>query len=585
MKFLDKITRFIRYNQTFTEIFYKFAKNNNDDMKRYIINPSLEAVSRSVEQIQEQLLAWKCKSEQVTQAVLTIEELLVDITQNIDPQEKVFINLKKGLRKTSVNISYKGQKFELKNSIVLPGSEDLSSDLDPTAENVIHEMVLNLMKNRISSKYSRGVNTIRVAVETNEKAALIDSLSAIVLAIVLGLTLRMTVSEDVSLFVASNILQPIYLIFLRAMQLVVAPLIFFSLTSSITGLGDLRSLGRTGSKIMTSYTLTTILAILITIGMDAVMKPGEMGNITLPAAGAAALLGDVPEISTSFKDMIINMMPNNMLGTFVDSDMLQIIVLAILCSVTVGHLGQYSETVKKGIDTMNAFFGTLTGGLTKMLPFAIFGTFGNMVLTTDFASMGALAYWALSTCMATFAMILVYGLMIAVFGRLNPLTFYKKYFKASLTAFSSSSSSATMPTSMECCRKLGVSPSVYNFSIPLGCTINMDGTAIMFMSIVLFLARVYGIDIDMNTLITLITTIMLISFAMPCVPGGGIATLLSILAIAGIPAEGLTIVLGIMSLIELLETAANVTGDGAVTTIVAKSEGQLDAEQYRSATS
>lgn len=552
--------------------------------KKFIIEPNLESVSTAVEELHATLRQWNCKTDQVVQSVLTIEEVLVHIIQSDCNPERIYLHLKKGLRKTNATITCRGSEITLTDKMLLsvdPADLDVQdADMEPTAGNFIHEMILKLMGERISAKYSKGINTIRVTVEKNDKAPLIDAVMAILLAVITGLTLRVALPADAIKLVADNLFYPVYIIFIRAMQMIMAPLIFFSLASSVVGLSDLRSLGRAGGKMMGMYMLTTLMAILITVGIDSVMLPGEARNIALPEAGAASALGEVPDISPSITGMIINLMPNNMLGTFVASDMLQIIVLAIVCAVTVGHLGKYADGVKYAIETMNAFFSTLTKGITKFLPFAIFGSFGNMMLTIDVSSLGALAYWGVAASGSLLTMALVYCLLILIFGRLNPLVFIRKYFKSTLTAFSSSSSSATMPVSMECCRTLGVSPSIYSFSIPLGCTVNMDGTAILFMSSTLFLARVYGIEITPDTMVSLITMIMLLSLAMPGVPGAAIACFLSIYAVAGVPPEALTIVLGFMSLLELQATATNVTGDGAVTTIVAKSEGALDKQQY-----
>lgn len=551
--------------------------------KKFVINPDLNSISMAVEEIQATLNGWGCKREQVTPAVLTIEELLVDIQQKNDSDERIFLYLKKGLRKTYATITFKGQQFALKDSVLMPLDGGLSEDIDPTAEDVIHNMVINIMRKRFSARYSRGVNTIRVAVDTSDKSDLIDCLASIFLAIIVGLFLRYILPDGGEDFIAANILQPMYLIFLRAMQMIIAPLIFFSLASSIADLTDLSSLGRTGGKMMLGYMFTTMIAILLSLGIDAVSMPGTSGDIIHPDAGATTFLGNVPEISPSIKSLIINLMPNNFLGTFVASDMLQIIILAIICAITTGRMGQYSGSVKRGIDMMNTFFGTLTAGIARFLPLAIFGSFASMVLTTDISSLSSISYWGMITAIALLAMFCVYSLIILIFARLNPLVFLKKYFPATLTALSSSSSSATMPTSMDCCRRMGVSSSIYSFSIPLGCTINMDGFSILLITTVMFLARVYGVELDSNTLISMLTMVMLLSIALPGVPGAGMAAYLSLLALIGVPAEGLTLVLGLLPILELLGTAVNVTGDGAITTIVAKSENKLDTNQYHSA--
>ena len=276
-------------------------------------------------------------------------------------------------------------------------------------------------------------------------------------------------------------------------------------------------------------------------------------------------------------------MPSNFLNPFVESDTLQVIFLAVICGIAVGMIGEYSSVLKEFFEACNSLFLTITSLITRLIPLVVFCsmalTIAEMGGTSILPVLGMTGLQIL--CIA--CMLVVYGLMILVMARLNPLKFFRKNRGAMLTSFSLMSSSAAMPTNMKSCTdNLGISPKICSFSIPLGATVNMDGTCMMLTVGSLFLARAYGVEITGAMLVSLCITNILLSLGAPGLPGVGLICLGVALNSIGVPIEGIAMIMGIYQIINMFNTMSNTTGDAAVTLIVAKTEGLVDTDVYNS---
>lgn len=549
-------------------------------VRKIKITNTLPEISQAVEQVEGILKAAGIKSEQVVKAVLTLEETLVriaELTQETTVPMQIIVN--KGLRRCVLKVSYKGNAISTAD--LIPSTlhdEELADVYGPEAEGLIRDMVLRASAEQMNCKYSRGVNTVTILVSKSDKALLYDTLSALAFGALAGIIVRNLLNHDIAEWVSGNMFMPLYQMFLTVITMIIAPFIFFSLASSIAGFQDMSTLGRTGSKVFGCYLMTTLLGLLMCIGMFYLVQPGSNCTMELPMP-----MGEATDtIVLSPIDKLIGIIPTNFVGSFVQNDMLQIMFLAILVGVALGGTGKYSEKLKTAFDALNELFAHVTGLLARLLPIAIFGSTANMAVTLNLESLVTLMSWVVFSLLCVVLQFVLYLILIVVLGKVNPLPFVRKFSPAMITALVTSSSSVTIPTSQECCRKMGIAPRIFSFSIPLGANVNMDGTSLMFSGTALFLANLYGITIEPSALVSLVFTIMLISVALPGVPGAGTACLLMVFAIVGVPAEAFGIVIGLCPLIELVETSLNVAGDGAVTTIVASSEKALDMEKYKS---
>lgn len=537
---------------------------------------NIPAVSAATAQIEQALMACKSKAEDCTRAALAAEECMVRMTEAAQPADEINVKVRKGIFRTTVTLSLRGKEVAICPTLTNADIASVADEYGPEAEEMVRDLVLRASAPSIRYRYAKGVNVVTIVVSSTEKSALIYSLTALVAGVVAGVVCRAALPAAWSAAVTANLFAPLYDLFLAAVKMVVAPLVFFSIAASIAGFSDLGMLGRTAGKVFGCYLFTTMLALLLAIGGNAIIVPGHPGMVELPAAsGVAANAGGL-----SVVDTIKSIVPDNFVGAFASGNMLQVIFIAVLVGIAAGRSGAYSPSIRSAIDALNGLFGSLTAIITRFLPFAIFGSIASMVAGLDAGTFGSLAMWAASCLTALAALIVCYLVLVAVMARLNPLTFIRKYYQVSLTGFLTSSSSAAIPISLDCCRRLGVSPRIYSFSIPLGANINMDGSSIFFSTATLFLAGLYGIPVEGMTMVTFVATVLLISVATPGVPGAGTACILLLFDIVGIPAEAFSLIIGIAPLLEIFCTAVNVTGDGVVATIVAKSEDALDVDAY-----
>ena len=546
-------------------------------MVKHTFKCCLDEVSTAVQWADEELKLLGAKTEYRTKAILSLEETLVKVISLKAPDDRFSLTIKKNFRRTSISIRYCGQEISLGSDIMsIDEMSNLEDAYGPEGEAMIRDIVLQSNANNIRQRHSKGITNISITVSRSSKVMLYYMLGAMLFGVLCGVIVRYTFAPDIQDAINNNLFTPLYSIFISAIKMVVAPLVFFSIISSISGFTDVNSIGRTGMKIFTCYSITSILALLLSYCFVNLFHIGEGVAINLPTGNGDA----VNDVNISLIDTITGIIPDNFFGSFVASDMLQVIFLALLFGISIGKLGKHAHTIKSCTDALNELFGMVTTVISSFLPFAIFGSMASMALTLDINTIGIVASWFGTAIVTMLTIFIIYNIMFIVSG-LNPLHFIKKYTQVMLTGLLTSSSSATMPTSLKCCKRLGVSPKIYTFSIPLGATINMDGYAIMLAVTTLFTANLYGINLEGMTLGTLMFTAFLLTMAAPGVPGGGNVCVLMLFSIAGIPSSAFSIVLGILPLLELFATSLNVTGDGVVTTVVAHSENELDLKEYK----
>lgn len=561
------------------------VRSSLDDMKvlrlyRYSFRTDLSDLSGNMMAIEKTLEGLTSRSEDRSRALLLLEEVIVKLSEAAGNRSggRVNVMVIKSLRRIRIRLSCKGSDAGIASMLSSSETFVLGEEYGDEVEEVIRGMILSSYSDRLSSRYSHGVNLVNIIVSQSDKIPLYNTLLAIGLGLFAGFLVKSIFSPETAASISGYAFLPLYKLFLTAVTMIVAPLVFFSMASSIGGFTDLRALGRTGGKVFGLYSLTTCMAIAVAFLFNDLFHPGRPGLIPLPESTGQ----EVAAITVSLKDTLMNIVPDNFLGAFVASDMMQVMFLAIVVGIAMGRMGKYSESVSHFIDSANNLFGTITAMLTKLLPFAVFGSIASMTVSLDFAAVKVLAKWTGACLCALLSMLFIYLLLLAVLGRLNPMKFIRKFSPATFTGFVTSSSNATMPTTMESCRRLGIAPKIYSFSIPLGANVNMDGTAIMFTLTTLFVAGLYGVTVEGSALASLVATIVMLSFAMPGVPGAGTACMVLLFSIVGIPPEAMSLVIGAIPLLELFMTAGNVTGDGVVSTIVARTEGALDLEKYNS---
>jgi len=367
--------------------------------------------------------------------------------------------------------------------------------------------------------------------------------------------------------------------FISAIKMMVVPLVLVSLTCGAAAIGDVKKLGRVGVRTLAFYLVTTAIAITLAI---------TLANIVAPGLGLDLGTLDKTEYtikqSKPFVQVLIDMVPTNPIKSLAEGNMLQIIVFALLMGTGLTILGDKAKKIKDLFEEANTLVLKLVEIVMKMAPIGVFCLIARTFATLGYEPMVPLAKYMITVLGAlVIHAIVTYQGMLYAFTGLNPIKFFKNFSPAMLVAFSTASSSSTLPITIETAEKrLGVSKNIASFTLPLGATINMDGTAIMQGVATVFIAQVYGMALGLPQYLTVILTATLASVGTAGVPGVGLIMLSMVLQQVNLPVEGIALIMGIDRLLDMSRTAINITGDAACSMIIAKKEGELDVDVFNS---
>lgn len=540
-------------------------------MKKFTLKAQINNIPEAVSLTQDYLKSLKLKNDAVLSALFSLEDVLSSLINHSSPSEDLSIKIFSYFGNISVRILCKGTAFgidELKNRYVF-------ADLDEDEENVIQELIRKVLGDNISINHKNGINHVQINVKKSPYRQLINTLFALIGGIVFGLLLKNVLSDEINLMLVNSLFSPVYTMFLNALKMIVGPLVLFSIATSISEFDNLRSLGKIAGKVMLMYVFTSLLAIITGRIAYFIAPVGNSELMNMVSQNAAV----TPSVSVSLKNTIMNIIPNNIISPFLNGDMLQIIFMAVLLGV--GTSLFHNEKLNEAVKIINGLISKITAVIISFMPIAVLCSMTKMIVTIDMSNIMSVFAWVLVCYLGHFMMIAVYMLLMVVLTGLNPLKFLKKFSGVMLTGFSTASSNATMPSSMKACdEKLGIASRIYSFSIPLGATINMDGSCVTLIITAFYMARIFGVDINGSELFTIFMMIMVLSMGAPGVPGGNLICISILLPCIGIPSDAIGIIMGVYSLVGMSQTMTNVTGDAIVTTIIASSEKAVDLDIY-----
>jgi Na+/H+-dicarboxylate symporter len=401
-------------------------------------------------------------------------------------------------------------------------------------------------------------------------------LLGMVLGIILGLILNSLGGADpdktpvISWFV-NNVFDVVGQVFVISLKLLVVPLVFFSLVCGSASMGEDVKMGQVALKTVSLYLMTTAIAVSLALTIANIVDPG-VGINTSEAANYVA------KEAPSFKDVFIGIFPSNPFQAMVEGNMLQVIVFAILVGIAILQAGESGNKVLRGCQMISDVIMRMVSILMNLAPYGVFCLLAKLFTGQGFSAIVNLAlYFGTIVFVLLLHASVVYTTIFTIFTRLNPVTLFKNMRPAMLFAFSTSSSNATMPITLNVAKnRVGAHNSIASFTVPLGATVNMDGTAIMQGIATVFIAQAYGLDLSMTEYFAVIATATLASIGTAGVPGVGLITLAMVLQQVGLPVEGIGLIIGVDRLLDMLRTVVNVSGDGMVTAVVANSEGRLD---------
>lgn len=367
-------------------------------------------------------------------------------------------------------------------------------------------------------------------------------------------------------------------IFLSSIKMMVVPLVFVSLTCGAASIESIKKLGRVGGKTFFFYITTTCIAITIGILLSIVIKPGT-------GLDMSHLLVNEPVISQnkSFIDIIIEIVPTNPFESFVKGDMLQVIFFSILFGLSISMVGKKSSLVKNFFDSLNEVIMKLVQLIMNFAPFGVFALMANTFATIGFNAMIPLIKYMIVILLSLLIhSLFIYGGLFKAFTRLSIKPFLKKFIKPASIVFSTASSNSALPVTLEAMDEMGVDNSISSFTIPLGSTINMDGTAIMQGVAAIFISQAYNMNLSITNILTIILTATLASIGTAGVPGVGMVMLSMVLQSVGLPIEGIGLILGIDRILDMCRSTVNTMGDCICTIIISKSENSFDKNKYYS---
>ncbi len=534
----------------------------------FMLDP--QGISKAVEFTETELKKFK-GIKNIPSTLISVEEAMVMLMEN-GGGYGLDVYVYKNISGIYVKITAEGKEFDFKNDIDL-GVDLLKDEYDSAAQDTIRAILLRAYGDSIKYQNKGGRSTVVFTVSKSEKALLYLTVAGLVLGILFGFILKLMPS-DISAGINTFALTPIKTLFMNALKMLVAPVVFFSLVSCVSQFNNLRELGRTGGKVMGYYMFTTVIAIAVGFAVSFAVRPSAAGIAELVTSSG----GQVSEIAEtpSFIDTVVNIIPENIVEPFITGDMMQIIFIAIICGIAVGSIGSYSKALADFFGACNDLFLGITTMVVRFIPIATFCAIASSTMAMGGDSLLSMLGMTATVILGLLIMLVVYSVILSSRG-INPLLFFKRISAGMITAFSTGSSNAAMPVNMKICgEELGIAPKIYTFSIPLGATVNMDGTSVCGVIMSMFFARAFGIEFTAAQLIAFAVTVLVLSISTPGIPGATIIVTSVMFASIGLPIECVALVFGVDSVIDMFRSAINATGDMAITAIVAKSEKLMD---------
>lgn len=528
--------------------------------------------------IEDELRVAGVASKLVLRSVMLSEEVIVSLLEKADKGSEIRLQIKRIIGDATIHISSKGEAhdvFESEREIRI--TEELG---DEETQAAIRAIMLNSLGENLKTNHKDGITRVRIKVAESENSMVRRTVIALALGLLFGLLLKFAMPAAAASAISTYALAPVKTMFMNALMIIVAPVIFFSIVTCISGFGNLSELGRVGVRVMGIYTFTSVVAIVIGFVTSKFLNPGTFG-----AALTENL--DTPDISvdtnvdTSLLSTIVNIVPANFVKPFLENSTLQIIFLAVICGIAVGMIGEYTSILKDFFAACNSLFLTITTLIAKFIPLAVFCSVSLMMAQLGVKSFVSMLGYFGAILVGISCMLATYGLLVLLLGKVSPVMFFKNNREGMLTSFSLASSSAAMPTNMRTCTdKMGISSKVCSFSIPLGATVNMDGVCISLTITGLYLAKMYGVQVNSAMILSLAVTIILLSLGCPGVPGSGFVCLGVVLSQLGVPIEAIGLIMAINPFVDMFTTMSNTTGDVVAALITANKEGLLDREVF-----
>lgn len=550
-----------------------------NDSKKFVL--SKEGVAEALRYIQAYLSEGKLSQRNVMLGMLLAEETMLKFVEHGTDDGALFVSCSRVFGNVKIHLRAKGSEFDIARNFDNKDLIEFDESADGAVQSYIQGLIFKRFENRLSYKHRGCENSARILVKKSEHALAFLTIAAMIVAVIVALLMNEFVSAEFNKGLTECILLPARDMYMHGLSTLVGPLVFLSIAASVASFGNLSALGRISAKVLGTYFMTSLFSLFVGFSVYQLFIAGSdfssVTNLMNPSAKAATAA------SFSFKETIVNIVPTNIMQAFLQNNYLQIIFLGVLFGIAGGKVGEHSKLVRDIFEAFNDLFLVVVGFFVKLVPLIIFVSLMIFVFTTGTETIVPLLKALAAIYLGMMGMVGVYCLCILVFARTNPIPLVKKYFSSTaLTVFALSSSNAAIPLNMKFCgERLGVSKKVYSFSIPLGATINMDGTSLCTTTILLLLASLCGIDMTPGMYLSFFAMSLLLAFGSPGVPGVMLVILVALMEQLGVPMEFLGIAIVMSVFLNMPAAVLNTTGDVAATFITAKSEGLVDMDVYR----
>lgn len=498
--------------------------------------PDISGIAAGLDTIEQKLGKYGLTKKEITKARLISEELMTSLIGHADSDALyMLLSVRKWMGEIVVEISVPGTAYDFSQSMEMGVPLD-TEDIGKDAEVTIRNMILKSFASDLKYRNQGGVNSVRLTVVRSNNRQLYYTLGSMLLAIIVGLVFKLFSPASVNQLLSDNLFSPIKTMFMNGLKMVVAPVVFFSIISAVGQFGNLSDMGKIGGKVLGLYLLTTLFATAIGIGIGYLFQLSGDTTMGITALDISSVASQ--EVHISIKDMLVNIVPSNFTKPFLEANMLQLIFLAVICGIASGMIGSHGKTINDFFSACNELFLKITTLLIKFMPIAVFCSIMSLILTTGMQTLLPVLGICVCFLAGLVLMMSVYCLILLLMAKLNPIPFVKKYAPVMAQVASMASSNASLPLNMSTCEKrLGISPRVYSLSLPLGATMNMDGTCVYLGVFALGLAKLYGVDIMSTSLLPIVASIIILSIGAPGVSGAGLVCLSVLLSQLNVPVE------------------------------------------------
>ena len=525
---------------------------------------TLENFSETVTQIESALNNEKLSKKELMNAQLLLEETFMRMV-NIGKADGVQVKISKRFGDLNLTLESTGEEY---NPLIS------ATDFDEDDEDYFRTIILKSNAHKMSYTRKGNANLVFIQVHENTNKQLNYTLFGMVAGIIFGLILKFVASPEIISIFTETIGGSVNTMFMNALNMMIAPVVFFSIISGITGLTNSASIGRIGGKLIGLYSLTTIIAICV--GLTLAHFAFASG---VPQFGIVD--GTAATEKISLLSAIVNIIPKDLITPVINRGLLQIIFVAVIFGLCINKLGDKVKMLNDFAKEANTFCLTLITAIAAFIPLITFFAMAKMIINLGMDSVALLAKLLIYYFIGDFLMICTYSSMLLIFGKISPIPLLKKLPQFITIPFATSSSNVTMPFTMKfCTEQIGISPKISSFSIPIGATISNDGTAVSYSLMCIMFLKMYGVEIDSAVIITLLISIFTVAVSSPGIPGGPVVLLVAIIGMFGVPTEATAIIFGISPIEDRISTTTNVVDHIGASTILAKTENLLDTSIY-----